>query len=108
MLRVYSRSSAARRCAKRITRIATLTNSRAAQKTVTELVQLHSVNPAVAGAEKDELFKAQRWRCSRGTVNNRLRALGARVLDFAPRGEMGKKWWPSPRCFRLRTKGQHG
>ena len=34
---------------------------------------------------------AQRWRCSRGTVYNRLRALGAEVLDFASRGKKGKK-----------------
>jgi len=34
---------------------------------------------------------AQRWRCSRGTVYNRLRAVGAEVLDFAPRGKKGKK-----------------
>ncbi len=34
---------------------------------------------------------AARWRCSRGTVYNRLRAAGAKVLDFAPRGKRGKK-----------------
>jgi len=34
---------------------------------------------------------ATRWRCSRGTVYNRLRATGARVLDFAPAGKKGKK-----------------
>lgn len=34
---------------------------------------------------------AERWRCSRGTVYNRLRATGAEVLDFAPRGKRGKK-----------------
>jgi len=34
---------------------------------------------------------AQRWRCSRGTVYNRLRALGMEVLDFAPRGKKGRK-----------------
>jgi hypothetical protein len=34
---------------------------------------------------------ADRWRCSRGTVYNRLRAAGAEVLDFAPRGKKGKK-----------------
>lgn len=37
---------------------------------------------------------AQRWRCSRGTVYNRLRAVGAKVLDFAPRGKRGKKVVP--------------
>lgn len=34
---------------------------------------------------------ACRWRCSRGTVYNRLRAEGAQVLDFAPRGKKGRK-----------------
>jgi hypothetical protein len=34
---------------------------------------------------------AIRWRCSRGTVYNRLRACGAEVLDFAARGKKGKK-----------------
>jgi transposase len=34
---------------------------------------------------------AKRWRCSRGTVYNRLRAYGAQVLDFAPNGKRGKK-----------------
>ncbi len=34
---------------------------------------------------------AKRWRCSRGTVYNRLRSAGARVLDFATPGKRGKK-----------------
>jgi hypothetical protein len=34
---------------------------------------------------------AERWRCSRGTVYNRLRAVGAEVLDFAAPGKKGKK-----------------
>ena len=34
---------------------------------------------------------AKRWRCSRGTVYNRLRAHGAKVLDFATNGKRGKK-----------------
>jgi len=34
---------------------------------------------------------ARRWRCSRGTVYNRLRAHGAKVLDFATNGKRGKK-----------------
>ena len=37
---------------------------------------------------------AQRWRCSRGTVYNRLRAVGAEVLDFAPRGASVNLIWP--------------
>ncbi len=46
-------------------------------------------------ADAQEYFSildlARRWRCSRGTVYNRLRSAGARVLDFAPRGKRGKK-----------------
>jgi hypothetical protein len=34
---------------------------------------------------------ADRWQCSRGTVYNRLRAEGASVLNFAPRGKRGRK-----------------
>lgn len=34
---------------------------------------------------------AKRWRCSRGTVYNRLRAGGAKVLDFAAAGKRGRK-----------------
>ena len=38
---------------------------------------------------------AQRWRCSRGTVYNRLRAMRVQILDFAPRGTKGKKAVPT-------------
>jgi hypothetical protein len=34
---------------------------------------------------------AERWRVSRGTVYNRLRSAGAKVLDFAAPGRRGKK-----------------
>jgi len=34
---------------------------------------------------------ASRWRCSRGTVYNRLRGNGAKVLDFAAPGKKSKK-----------------
>jgi hypothetical protein len=34
---------------------------------------------------------AERWRCSRGTVYNRLRAFAVEVLDFAPRGKRSRK-----------------
>lgn len=58
--------------------------------------------PPIAGGEisarvhaQREFFSmaelADRWRCSRGTVYNRLRAAGAEVLDFAPPGRKGKK-----------------
>jgi MarR-like DNA-binding transcriptional regulator SgrR of sgrS sRNA len=39
---------------------------------------------------------ADRWRCSRGTVRNRLRAFGAPVLDFASApGKRSKKAIPA-------------
>jgi hypothetical protein len=38
---------------------------------------------------------AERWRCSRGSVYNRLRAAGAQVLDFAAAGKRGSKLVPS-------------
>jgi hypothetical protein len=34
---------------------------------------------------------ADRWGVSRATVYNRLRALGAKVLDFSPRGKRSRK-----------------
>jgi hypothetical protein len=34
---------------------------------------------------------ASRWRCSRGTVYNRLRLAGVKVLDFAVSGRKSKK-----------------
>lgn len=37
---------------------------------------------------------ARRWRCSRGTVYNRLLLTGARVLDFAAQGKRGRKVVP--------------
>jgi hypothetical protein len=51
-----------------------------------------SLGPVQAGQEYLSIAElAQRWRCSRGTVYNRLRAVGAQVLDFAPRGKRGRK-----------------
>ena len=37
---------------------------------------------------------ASRWRCSRGSVYNRLRSAGAKVLDFATAGKRGSKLIP--------------
>jgi hypothetical protein len=37
---------------------------------------------------------ANRWRCSRGTVYNRLRTTGAQVLDFATFGKRSRKCVP--------------
>jgi hypothetical protein len=47
---------------------------------------------------------AARWRCSRGTVYNRLRALGVEVLDFAPRGKKGKKVIPVNAVLQIEGK----
>jgi hypothetical protein len=38
---------------------------------------------------------AARWRCSRATVYNRLRQVGAKVLDFSSHGRKGKKAVPA-------------
>ncbi len=47
------------------------------------------------GAGEHEYYSirelAERWRVSRGTVYNRLRSAGAKVLDFAAPGRKGKK-----------------
>jgi transposase len=47
---------------------------------------------------------AQRWRCSRGTVYNRLRALRAEILDFAPRGKRGKKVVRATTVFEIEKR----
>jgi hypothetical protein len=47
---------------------------------------------------------AHRWRCSRGTVYNRLRALGAEVLDFTSRGKRGKKVIPAKTVLRIEER----
>jgi len=47
---------------------------------------------------------ADRWRCSRGTVGNRLRASGARVLDFASPGGRSKKAIPAGVVFQIESK----
>jgi hypothetical protein len=46
---------------------------------------------------------AIRWRCSRGTVYNRLRDVGAQVVDFAPLGKRGKKIVPARVVFKIET-----
>jgi hypothetical protein len=49
-------------------------------------------SPAVIGTEFFSMSElASRWRCSRGTVYNRLRAAGALVLDFAAPGARSRK-----------------
>jgi hypothetical protein len=47
---------------------------------------------------------ALRWRCSRGTVYNRLRFARAKVLDFSAAGRKSKKLVPALTVFRLEAK----
>lgn len=45
---------------------------------------------------------ADRWRCSRGTVRNRLRAARAKVLDFG--GGRSKKSVPASVVYEIEGK----
>jgi hypothetical protein len=47
---------------------------------------------------------ADRWRCSRGTVYNPLRAAGGQVLDFAARGKKGKKAVPASTVVEIENR----
>ena len=47
---------------------------------------------------------AFRWRCSRGTVYNRLRFAGAKVLDLGSAGKKGKKLVPALTVFQIESK----
>jgi len=47
---------------------------------------------------------AIRWRCSRGTVYNRLRFAGVKVLDFGSAGKKGKKLVPAVTIFQIESK----
>lgn len=47
---------------------------------------------------------AQRWRCSRGTVYNRLRLAGVKVLDFGAAGRKSKKLVPVAVVLHLEAK----
>ena len=51
---------------------------------------------------------AIRWRCSRGTVYNRLRFAGAKVLDFASAGKKGKKLVPALTVFHIESRSMKG
>jgi transposase len=69
--------------------------------TISEFAELfgfdeNAVRERVArGSGKQEYYSirelAERWRVSRGTVYNRLRSAGAKVLDFAAPGGRSKK-----------------
>lgn len=47
---------------------------------------------------------ATRWRCSRGSVYNWLRASGAMVVDFAARGRRGRKAVPLAVVLQIEAK----
>lgn len=47
---------------------------------------------------------AERWRVSRGTVYNRLRSAGAKVLDFAAPGKRSKKAVHVKVVFRIEAQ----
>lgn len=47
---------------------------------------------------------ALRWRCSRGTVRNRIRSCGGKVLDFGPAGKRSKKAVPASVVFQIETR----
>lgn len=47
---------------------------------------------------------AERWRCSRGTVRNRLRASGATVLDFSQPGKRSKKAIPAAVVMQIEIR----
>jgi hypothetical protein len=47
---------------------------------------------------------ARRWRCSRGTVYNRLRLSGVKVLDFGVAGRKSKKLVPAAVVLRMEAK----
>jgi hypothetical protein len=60
------------------------------------------------GPDKQAYFSLQelaiRWRCSRGTVYNRLRLAGVKVLDFAVAGRKSKKLVAAPVVLHLEAK----
>ena len=45
---------------------------------------------------------AERWRCSRGSVYNRLR--GEKVVDFARQGHKGQKLVPTDTVLRIEQR----
>jgi hypothetical protein len=47
---------------------------------------------------------ARRWRCSRGTVYNRIRFAGVKVLDFGVAGRRSKKLVAAAVVFFLEAK----
>ncbi len=47
---------------------------------------------------------ANRWRCSRATVYNRLRDAGVQVVDFRKRGKRGKRIIPAAVVFQIEAE----
>lgn len=47
---------------------------------------------------------AERWRCSRGTVYNRLRKAGVKVMDWADRGKKSKKAVRASDIYQIETQ----
>jgi hypothetical protein len=60
-----------------------------ARRNFVEMVKTQSAVDKQAYFSLQEL--AARWRCSRPTVYNRLRSVGAHVLDFGAPGKKSKK-----------------
>jgi hypothetical protein len=60
------------------------------------------------GPDRPEYYSirelAERWRVSRGTVYNRLRSAGARVLDFASPGRRSKKAVRASAVFQIEAQ----
>jgi hypothetical protein len=56
-----------------------------------EVLRQKTANPSHSQAYFSIPELASRWRCSRGTVYNRLRAVGASVLDFSTAGKRSRK-----------------
>ena len=72
-------------------------------------MQESDVRARIAGRGAPQAFfsiqeLAERWRCSRGTVRNRLRGSGAKVLDFASPGQRGKKAVPTGVVLQIENR----
>jgi hypothetical protein len=72
------------------------------QTPIAAIVQLEQERKP-ASAELPPFFSirdlAERWRCSRGSVYNRIR--GQKVVDFAAKGRKGRKLEPLDVVLRI-------
>lgn len=68
----------------------------------------HTLTSSTNGPSSQEFFSinelAIRWRCSRGTIYNRLRLAGVKVLDFGVAGGKSKKLVPALAVAQLESK----